>query len=272
VLFSSVNGHQTDKISITERGFTFGDGHFTTAKISQGKIELIDLHLERLQAANQRLAINDIDLAKLKAELETIAKAYCLAVLKVVITAGSGGRGYSRQGADKSTIAYSIHEFPKHYKSWQQTGIELEVATLKLGLNPLLAGLKHLNRLEQVLIKKELEQRQLDNNSLDELLVCDHLGHIIETSSANMFWLKDNLWYTPKLDKAGVNGVMRQWLLSQIPNVCEIEQPLAQLPSINAMFICNSLMQLVPVKSFQNVQLDITPVHKLINLFGAEHA
>jgi 4-amino-4-deoxychorismate lyase len=263
--YHSINGAEHYSLSITDRGLAYGDGVFTTAKVVQGKIQFLSEHLERLTQNCDKLSISLPDMDKIKYELKSVAERFELCVAKVIITAGEGGRGYSRQGCERSTVIISFHAFPEHYLSWQQQGITLGVAQFKLGLNPLLAGIKHLNRLEQVLIRQEL-----DNRDEDDLLVLNCAGNIIEASAANVFWFKNNTWYTPKIVESGISGLMRQYILSTLNrngknNVEIIDAKITMLDNIEAMFICNSVMGVVPVNQFQDKKLDLAPSRIIAN-------
>lgn len=250
MLYYSINGVQTNQLSVSDRGFSYGDGFFTTAKICNGVIEFQQWHIERLQKASEILAISPIDFNQLNNNITELALAYPLAVLKIVITAGEGGRGYARGSQLSPTIVISIFEFPAHYHQWQQAGISLGVAQTQLGLNPLLQGIKHLNRLEQVIVRAEL-----DKLPFDELVVGDLNNNIVETSSANFFWQIGNCWYTAILKQAGVNGIIRQQILRQFPDVMQIEAPMLVLNDATAMFVCNSVMGVVPIHTFNKKQL-----------------
>jgi 4-amino-4-deoxychorismate lyase len=257
--YHSINGAEHNSISITDRGLAYGDGVFTTAKVVQGKIQFLSEHLERLTQNCDKLSIPLPNIDKIKCELKSVAQRFELCVAKVIITAGEGGRGYSRQGCEKSTVIISFHAFPEHYLSWQEQGINLGLAQLKLGLNPLLAGIKHLNRLEQVLIRQEL-----DNRKEDDLLVLNCAGNIIEASAANIFWFKNNTWYTPKIVESGISGLMRQYILSILNkngqnNVEIIEAKITMLDNVEAMIICNSVMGVVPVDKFLEKKLTLAP-------------
>jgi 4-amino-4-deoxychorismate lyase len=257
--YHSINGAQQDSLSIKDRGLAYGDGVFTTAKVVQGKIQFLSEHLERLTNNCGKLSIALPDIDKIKAELKLVAQRFELCVAKVIITAGEGGRGYSRQGCETSNVIISFHTFPEHYLTWQQQGINIGVAQFRLGLNPLLAGIKHLNRLEQVLIRQEL-----DNRDEDDLLVLNCTGHIIEASAANVFWLKNKVWYTPQLTESGIAGLMRQHILETLNNdkdkgVEVIAAKITMLDNIDAMFICNSVMNIVPVSQFQENKMSLAP-------------
>ena len=182
MLYCSVNYQAVTNISCQNRGLAYGDGIFTTGKVVNGQLELLPQHLKRLQNACKGLGLKAPNFTELSDNIKKSVKNYPLAVLKVMITAGVGGRGYSREGIEKPTIIISVFNFPKHYIHWQQKGIHLGISELQLGLNPMLAGIKHLNRLEQVLIRQELDKRVED-----DLLITDINGDIIETSCANVF-------------------------------------------------------------------------------------
>jgi 4-amino-4-deoxychorismate lyase len=198
---------------------------------------------------------------KVMTELTDTAQRFPLSVAKVIITSGDGGRGYSRQGCLTSKVIITFHPFPEYYAALQQQGIHLGVSSLKIGVNPLTAGIKHLNRLEQVLIRQEL-----DNRDEDDLLVLNCLDNIVEASAANIFWLKNNIWHTPQLTESGVEGLMRNHILQSCSNkrkIIVVNEKLSTLDGIEAMFICNSVMGILPVRQFQNKALALTPCYDI---------
>jgi 4-amino-4-deoxychorismate lyase len=264
--YYSVNGKHQSSIAISDRSIAYGDGIFTTAKISNGQVQFLSSHITRLIEGCQYLKINFTQSQALVDEIITVAQNYPTAVLKVIITAGSGGRGYSRKGVGEAQTIVSIHEFPPHYNLWSEQGVSLVYCNIKLGLNPLLKGLKHLNRLEQVLIKDEL-----DNVTADDCLVCDLNDLVVETSSANVFWMRGNKVYTPVLQDAGVQGIYRKNILSIDQDIQRVKEKFIDLNDISSMFICNSVMGVIPVYRLNNRPLNIEPVIKyrknLLNYF-----
>jgi 4-amino-4-deoxychorismate lyase len=255
MLYYSVNGQQQSSIDISDRAIAYGDGLFTTAKIVDGQVQFLSAHINRLIEGCHYLKIDFSQRQALVDEIINVAQGFSTAVLKIIITAGSGGRGYSRKGVCGSQIIVSIHEFPRHYQTWTEQGISLVNGNIQLGLNPLLKGLKHLNRLEQVLIRDEL-----DHAKADDLLVCDLNGFVVETSCANIFWLRDEQIFTPILDDAGVCGLYRLQVLSFDESIQQVKEQSTELADISAMFICNSVMGIIPVKAFNNKPLNIDPV------------
>lgn len=243
-----INGVGTDSLLANDRSVQFGDGCFTTARVSTGRVEQLEQHLLRLKDTCQRLLIHFTLWDELEDEMRSMAKGHTLAVLKVIITRGSGGRGYSPKGCESPTRILFTSAFPVHYARWQEEGITLTLSPVRLGRNPMLAGLKHLNRLEQVLIRSHLEQ-----TDADEALVLDSEGWVTECCAANVFWRKDDVVYTPRMDQAGVNGIMRQFcmrMLAQSPfQIVEVYAREEDVMQADEMIVCNALMPVVPVRA-----------------------
>ena len=258
MLYCSVNGQSTNQVLVGDRGLSFGDGVFTTAKINQGKVQLLPNHLKRLTNACAKLGIAFTDVDSLSKEINQIAQSFSLAVLKVVITAGHGGRGYSRQGILKPTVIITVSEYPDVYQEYASQGISLVTSKVKLSRNAQLAGLKHLNRLEQVLIRSELDQIQAQ-----DAIVLDTNSNVIETSCANVFWISNDKLYTPSLEYSGVNGIVRAVILDNYPQTQIVNADIAQLYDAQSVFTCNSLMEIVPVKTIDKVSYNIESVRPI---------
>ena len=259
--FQSVNGEKIDQVSILDRGLAYGDGLFTTAKITNGFVQMLDQHIERLNSGCLRLRIQGFDSLMLKAELIDIASFFDVAVLKIIVTSGEGGRGYSRNGISKPNIIIKTSDYPKKYDDWKKSGISVSNASIKLGLNPLYAGIKHLNRLEQVMLRDELEQ-----TAHDDLFVYDLNGMLVETTCANIFWLQNGKLFTPKIKNSGVAGLLRAEIIKYIPDT-QIVSTDNTLINADAIFITNSVMGIVPVLQHQGKQFDIDKVHQFSTSF-----
>ncbi|MCH8500319.1 MAG: aminodeoxychorismate lyase [Aliidiomarina sp.] len=252
----SVDGNITDTLALTDRSWQFADGCFTTIAMSQGQLQLWPLHWSRLQQCAQRLGLGQISESEIIADWEelrqSLAPEYLTkAVVKIVLTRGDGGRGYTPPASTIVRRILTVSEFPSHYEAWQEEGIAMGRAQLKLGRQPALAGLKTLNRLEQVLLKQELAQ----DETLDDLVVFDSDDYIVEATAANLFWRQGDKWYTPALDQAGVAGVAREQLLKVNPQVKIGHYRWQSLQQADELLICNALMGLVPVR-----QLDGKPL------------
>ncbi len=254
MLYCAINGIETELLLATDRGLAYGDGLFTTAKIMAGKVEMLDAHLQRLTDGCQHLGFSTCQITDLRLQLVSLAKNYSRAVLKVIMTTGSGGRGYARPSANNlmPTIIVMVHEFPQHYDALAQSGIILGVSEQKISISPMLAGIKHLNRLEQVLLRNELDKR-----SEDDLVVCDINNAVVEVTSANLFWFKEEQLYTPLLNHSGVAGLMRSAILSAFANIIVKQTSLVDLQQADAMFVCNSVMGIVPVRCYHHSSLSV---------------
>lgn len=241
-----VNGEKQDHIDSRDRAVQFGDGCFTTARIQQGRVERMAAHLARLKQACERLAIAGVDWRLLEAEMTFAAATRHDGVMKVIVTRGSGGRGYSPAGCRQPARMVSLSDYPLHYHTLRETGVRLALSSVRLGKNPHLAGIKHLNRLEQVLIRTELEQ-----TNADEALVLDSDAMLVECCAANLFWRKGNQVFTPDLSASGVNGIQRQRVMQQVVQLGytlqEVRVEIDALAGAEEVLITNALMPVLPV-------------------------
>jgi 4-amino-4-deoxychorismate lyase len=247
-----VNGIPQNQIDIQSRGLAYGDGLFTTAKILNGKIQYLASHVQRLCLGCEKLGLVTPNKIELVEQLMIVAEQYSLAVLKVIITAGSGGRGYARSLASKNDVIIMVHDYPKHYDELASKGITVGLSNQQIGINPMLSGLKHLNRLEQVLLRQELA-----DTKEDDLIVTNVNGEVIEATSANLFFWHNDELCTPDITNSGVNGIMRQTVLQNYPATVIKKVTLAELNTSQAMFICNCVMGVIPVNSYNENNLSI---------------
>ncbi len=245
-----VNGLAQESIDARDRAVQFGDGCFTTARVLHGSMLRPQAHLQRLQQACERLRIVGVDWQLLAQEITAIASTIDDGVLKVIITRGSGGRGYSASGCQQPARIISLSAWPAHYLRLRQTGVRLALSTVRLGKNPLLAGIKHLNRLEQVMIRTELEQ-----TAADEALVLDSDGMLVECCAANLFWRVGKQVFTPDLSASGVNGIQRQQVMQQVIalgyTLSEVRQGYEVLADAEEVLITNALMPILPVSQIE---------------------
>ncbi len=135
-------------------------------------------------------------------------------------------------------------------RAGEKQGVKLCRVNTALGINPALAGLKHLNRLEQVLIKAELEAKEAD-----EALVLDTAGLLVECCAANLFWRKGKQLFTPDLSGCGVAGVARQRLLRLAERlgyrVAQVRAAPETLDRADEVLISNALLPLLPVRQIE---------------------
>lgn len=256
----------------SSRAANYGDGCFTTAQVSDGKVELLSLHIQRLQQAAKVLKyqLMQQDWESLSAHMKEVAGDIQQGIVKIVLCAEDGGRGYARSG--EQTIAF-VRGFQAEdiYASQRQTGITLQFSDFRLSNSGDLSGLKHLNRLEQVMAKTEPKEKQVF-----DLILCDEQGMLVETSSANLFWFNGKSWFTPELTKCGVKGVMRNHVVASLESnstpIFEMAATSDILAKAHSIFICNSLMKVLPVTKIisQNGdwEMDYQLTEQLLELQG----
>ncbi|MCM2679859.1 aminodeoxychorismate lyase [Echinimonas agarilytica] len=249
-----INGQLNTSIDPTDRSVSFGDGVFTTCRVVHGKIEHLELHLQRLKRGCHALSIKSVDWALLEHEMHQAASSTdTYSVCKAIVSRGCGGRGYSPEQVTCPTRIVGIFDFPSFVSEWRHHGIALVLGSLKLGVQPALAGHKTLNRLEQVLGKQEL----IAQGALEGVF-CDSNGYVVECNASNLFWRKGTEIFTPRLNQAGVAGICRQRILQYCAEhhtvVNEVSVYPAQLEDADEMFICNGVMGPVPITHFQQHQ------------------
>lgn len=230
---------RVDAVDAADRGLAYGDGLFETARVHDGLVVWWPAHLARLSEGAARLRIPMPDVAWLTAELAGfVAQAPARAVLKLLLTRGVGGRGYAPPHAVEPTLALSLHAAPAPVPA----PLVLRWCDTRLAIQPALAGLKHLNRLEQVLARAEWS-----DPGIHEGLMLDTGGQLGCATAANVFALRDGRWLTPPVHRRGVAGVARAWVLANEPAAAEAELSPSQVESADALFLCNAVRGILPV-------------------------
>ncbi|MGL5289563.1 MAG: aminodeoxychorismate lyase [Aeromonas sp.] len=257
-----INGMTSRTVSVDDRGLRYGDGHFTTMHVKEGRVRLWPAHLARLQRANHRLGLTDPNWFELHKELKGAIAHEDQCVAKVILTRGEGGRGYDGSDCYHPTRIITLAPFPCDYVRWQQEGIKVVVCQQRIGDSPMLAGLKTLNRLEQVLLKQELVSRHAI-----EGIVLNSRGFVTEAVSANLFWRRGQCVFTPDLSLGGVDGIMRQQIIAMLKQMSielrVVAAPLGSLLQADEVWLTNTLMGVVPVNSIENI---VYPTAKLSRL------
>lgn len=241
-----VNGQATDLVSSSDRGLLYGDGLFETMAIVNGRIPLWQLHLERLQQSCQRLKLDCPHEDLLRSEVDQLAQAAERAIIKLMLTRGVGGRGYAPPASARTTRIIQYHPWPEASADNWETGVRVIFCEQRLARQPVLAGIKHLNRLEQVLARAEWQ-----DPTIQEGLLADSEGDIIEAVSHNVFMVKAETLITPDLHYCGVAGVMREYLFTLARErgysvqVTAVSKP--DLLAADAVFLCNSIHGIWPI-------------------------
>lgn len=253
-----INGSQSSLINVLDRGLQYGDGLFETIAVADGRALLWERHLDRLSSGCARLGIPGVDIKLLADEAQRICSGQSRCVLKIVITRGVGGRGYRAQPAKVNAVdnvptrILSIHPWPIYPELFSSHGVTVRLCSTRLGINPALAGIKHLNRLEQVIARSEW-----NDADIAEGLMLDSDGHVIEGTISNIFIVDKGWLVTPDLSGSGVDGVMRGLILD-IAKSLSIPARITQLrvddiKKADEVFLCNTLIRLWPVRHFEEI-------------------
>lgn len=245
-----INGEDAAQLSVFNRGLAYGDGLFETIAVRGKKPLLLGPHLQRLQAGLKALRMS-CDLTALRSEIDSLlGQAQTpYSCLKVILVRGSdGGRGY--KPADNASADRILQLGP-----WHPNGepARLKNCELTLSHRPLFKGLKTLNSLEYVIAAAELGE-------FDEGILCDHQGYIVEGTKSNLFWVNSSgVLVTPALDKAGVEGVVRNEIIRRAPAEgipVKVTRPtIDALQTAREVFITNSLIGVQSVGEYEGRQL-----------------
>lgn len=258
-----INGIAQTDVAVMDRGLHYGDGLFETMAVFQGRCPWFPMHYQRLAAGCERLAIPVPDKQVLLDEVEQAVSDQQKAVIKIILTSGSGGRGYRRPTVIEPTRIVLRYDWPDYPDTYWQEGVALKLCQTRLACNPALAGIKHLNRLEQVLARNELQ-----GNTYAEGLMCDVQANVIEGTMSNIFVVQNNSLVTPILTGCGVEGVMRRWIMDNASKldikVQETILSVADIKQAEEVMLTNSLIGLWPVKTFESSDYQPGPVYQAL--------
>lgn len=255
-----VNG-QPVGVDPADRGLAYGDGLFETMAAADGRIRWLDLHFDRLEEGCRRLEI----LAPARSLLVDEIAAQCpqrgRAVVKLIVTRGSGVRGYLPPEPSAPTRVLAISAWPDFPQSYYRDGIRMCTCQLRLGENPALAGIKHLCRLEQVLAQLELRGKGVQQG-----LMLDASSHAAGGTSSNLFVVSSGKLATPSLARCGIKGVMRRAVL-EVARALDIkteerEIPVAEVHTADELFVTNALIGIWPVTELDGRRFAFGPLTK----------
>ncbi|MGH8583412.1 MAG: aminodeoxychorismate lyase [Gammaproteobacteria bacterium] len=258
-----INGERGGALSFLDRGLHYGDGLFETIALRGGRPCRWERHFHRLRRGCERLRLPPPDAAQLAGEAVQCAAGVERGVLKLIVTRGCGGRGYNPTGASHPTRLWLRYPWPEHPAAWRREGVTVRICAQRLGRNEALAGLKHLNRLDQVLARGEW-----DDPALAEGLMLDGEENVIEGTMSNVFLIGEDRLVTPELRYCGVCGILRETILAQARKhgIATEVRPLGVQALIRApgAFLCNSLIGVWPIRSIQGEQTLFHPGHALL--------
>lgn len=257
-----VNGIAGAAVDPTDRGLLYGDGLFETMAVPGGGPRFLDWHLERLGRGARALGFPPPDFDLLRADIARVVAAE-RGVVKLVLTRGPGARGYRPPREPSPTRIVMRLPWPVSPHA-AEGGLRLGWCRTRCSRNPALAGLKTLNRLEQVLARGEW-----DDGAMDEGLMQDDRGQVISATQANLLVRIGGAWVTPLLDQCGVDGVMRRafraWSAGRGAPVVERPLSVAEVRAAEALILTNALTGARPVASLDGRPLVLDPAAREFN-------
>jgi len=228
--------------------------------------------MARLEKGCQVLRILMPEPALLLSEAMSLCSGEMDAVLKIIVTRGTGERGYAPPAQAVTTRVLSLSSavvFPStHYRD----GVSVRVCDTRLADNPTLAGIKHLNRLEQVLARAEWHAEG-EGMPVAEGLMLDYDNNVIEGSMSNLFCVQKGgsgpVLKTPPLTQCGVKGITRENIIKVAEvagiSVQETTLRLADLYRSQELFLCNTLMGIWPVRQLEEQLFPVGPVTRQLS-------
>lgn len=257
-----LNGVAGAAVDPVDRGLHYGDGVFETLRVRDGRPRALERHLDRLSHGLGRLGIPPPARDILAAELQRAAACPSAGVVKLIVTRGAGGRGYRTPEHPQPMRLVAAYPAPGYLAQWSETGVAVRYCETRLAPQPRLAGLKHLNRLEQVLARAEW-----DTDLFDEGLMLDPEGRVVCGTLSNLFVVRDGRWRTPRVDRCGVAGTMRAALLAAAQeagiDAREADLTPADLAGADEIFLSNAVAGAWPVRRIADRELAPGPAVRL---------
>lgn len=258
-----VDGRDESLVPAHDRGLTYGDGVFRTLPMREGRALQWRRQYAKLAADCHALSLPPPNEADLVRDIELLAAACPDCALKITVTRGSGGRGYAMPQpvvARRIVTGYPLPNFPQTHAS---QGITVRYCTLRLAAQPRLAGIKHLNRLENVLARAEWS-----DPAIEEGLLLDADGDVIGGTRSNVFIVERGALVTPRLSHCGVAGVTRDRVMESALNQgvpCVVEAiDSKRLESADEIFLVNSLIDAWPVARLEHHGWAMFPMTQLV--------
>jgi 4-amino-4-deoxychorismate lyase len=246
-------------VDAADRGLAYGDGLFETIAIRQGMPRLIEQHMARLLDGCRRLAIPDPPLQKIIDEIEQLIRGKRHGTAKVIVTRGTGPRGYRTPPAPTPTRLVGFTPEDGNPSRNGRAGVRIIACRTPLSCNPALAGLKTLNRLDNVLARSEWQ-----DESVSEGLMRDPGGRLIGGTMSNVFLVLGGRLLTPRLDHCGIRGIMRSLVLRSARDIgvtaAEVDVGAQELEEAEELFLTNALIGLWPVASRGSRSYDVGPI------------
>lgn len=254
-----IDGLPGETVSALDRGLCYGDGVFETIRFVDGDAPLWSRHAGRLLESCERLGLPLPPTALMQDEARTLIGDRAHAVVRITVTRGEGERGYAPPLAPRPRRIVAVFDAPAVDPAVYRDGLRTRVCDLRLAEQPRLAGIKHLNRLEQVLARAEW-----CDPAVGEGLLRDAEGRLICATMANLFVVMDDRLVTPAVDRCGVAGVARAEVLAFAAPVQVGELRLKDLAQASEVFLTSSVRGILPVRVVGDASFVVGPVTRAL--------
>jgi len=252
-----INGKETDSISAYDRGLAYGDGFFETLAIVNGEIHNWELHLKRIKSSAIRLKFPELDQGLILSSLKKLISNSLLNnllpnnnlrfIVKLIITRGEGKRGYQLPTKPEVTYILMNSEWPNFPRQHYLQGVDIKELSMRIANQSVLAGIKHLNRLEQVMAQSEL------TDEYQEGLLLNNDNQPISAISGNLYFYNNKVLYVLNQKNCGISGTIREQVIQLSEELdVSISFDLTSLDKLlysSEVFISNSIRGLWPIKS-----------------------
>ncbi|BBP43807.1 aminodeoxychorismate lyase [Thiosulfativibrio zosterae] len=263
-----VDGQQQEVMPACDRGLAYGDGFFTTMLVINGQLVNWLRHEQRLKEASERLKFPVLNWKSLQqmcqSALASISQSEP-AVIKIIVTRGCGGKGYQPLPSSEATPRILVQTLPypatdktavkiasktvKNDQAWSFFCVKAQICQTLWSQNKQLAGLKHLNRLDNVLARNELAE------GMSEGIMLDAAGRVISGTQSNIVLLKGKTLLTPNLDSCGIQGTflasLKNWAPTMGYDWQEVDFDLAFLNQVDEVFFCNAVRGIMSMESLE---------------------
>ena len=261
-----INGISSQHLSVMDRGLHYGDGLFETIACVDGKLQFWNEHLDRMRSGAKQLDIEFADIENFKHDVLSLLDKNNITncIVKLILTRGQGDRGYRTWSPQKATRLVLISDLPQYTDEYASQGIKARYCRHPVSINSRLAGIKHLNRLDNVLARNEWQ------DEYQEGIMLDDSGNVIEGTMSNIFAVNNKQLYTPSLKRSGVDGVIRGQILSIAQEHCieasVIEINKEELKNMDEIFVCNSVIGIWPVSFLEERMLKVGSLTQQLSL------
>ena len=258
---SNSKASRYQSIEYSDRAALYGDGFFSTGLVEEQRVRHLELHIERLKSAAEILGFHSLDITELSDKLSRMAATQPNCIFRISCSREQKSRGYAVD--DTANVLVTVILSP--WQAEPTKNFSLSFSTIPVSINPYLAGIKHLNRLDNVLAANECRDSQ------HEVLMLNG-DDVICGSRSNVFALINGKWQTPSLHDAGIEGITRQRVIRDAKQlgITINEATLSRENMINcdAAFITNSLIGMRPVERIGTQALSTDRVNKLKSDLG----